>query len=304
MDLRLIDIEGFLRHNEIPYITEGKNVSAGWAEINCPFPDCGDKSFHCGINLESGFFSCWICGRKGPITSLVQEIYHCGYYLAARKLEEFPRRGIPEEELNRRREKVSEVVYPKYVLDNIPNLHRNYLIKRGFNPDELVNNYKIRATSNIGGAMSFRVIVPIILDGILVNYTGRDVTGTQKTKYKNLENDKAIIPMKQCVYNLDSVRDRAIICEGVTDVWRIGPGAIATMGKTFTLYQINLIRKRGIKDIFVMYDSDAIRDAEALAGVLSTIVNRVEILELDSGDPGDLSAEEVREIRREVFNER
>jgi len=49
-----------------------------------------------------------------------------------------------------------------------------------------------------------------------------------------------------------------IIVEGITDVWRLGDGAVATFTKNFTREQILLLKKKNIKEAFVFYDSDAV----------------------------------------------
>jgi DNA primase len=85
--------------------------------------------------------------------------------------------------------------------------------------------------------------------------------------------------------------------EGVFDAWRIGDGAIATFGTQFTDEQLLMISK--FKQVFVMYDQDAIDDAHRLANILMLFVP-VKVLELDSGDPDDLEDYQVREIRRDL----
>ena len=62
-------IENYLDDLGVDYISEGKNVSSGWIEINCPF--CGqDPSKHLGINLETGLFHSWCCNETGNLVKL------------------------------------------------------------------------------------------------------------------------------------------------------------------------------------------------------------------------------------------
>jgi DNA primase len=107
--------------------------------------------------------------------------------------------------------------------------------------------------------------------------------------------------MKECLYNIDTVKDTAIIVEGVTDVWRIGQGCVATMGLEYTTEQIKLLVDRGVKQAFVMFDSEsfAIRKARKLANSLSIFMES-ETIELSDGDPGELTINQVQEIRGEI----
>jgi DNA primase len=181
----------------------------------------------------------------------------------------------------------------------LPELHRQYLIGRNFDPDFIQKKYLIRSQYKTG-FFAYRIIIPIIEDNQVVNLTGRDVTGLQKPKYKNLHNNDAVLPMKICLYNIDSVRNTMVICEGPTDVWRMGDGAVATMGVEFTTPQVMLISQKKPKNVFIMYDPEAQMSAYKLANHLSSIIDHVEIIELKDKDPGELSEDEVKHIRKEL----
>ncbi len=280
--------------------TSGKNVSSGWAEIQCPFPECGDPSQHCGINLQTGAYNCWICGEKGSIVKLVKTILSTSYSEARKTIEKFSDEIIytpPENNPNSR--SMDRNIIPKEASFSLPQLHRNYLIGRNFDPDQIQKDYKIMSCYETGN-YSYRLIIPVIIDGITVNFTARDVTGLQDTKYKNCKNDDAILSMKECLYNVDSIKNKAIICEGVTDVWRIGKGSVATMGVEYTSTQLAMLSRKEPKEIYILYDSDAIKKAEKLSMAVSTFCSKVEILELERGDPADMTREEAITLRKEI----
>jgi hypothetical protein len=50
-----------------------------------------------------------------------------------------------------------------------------------------------------------------------------------------------------------------------------------------------------------MYDSDATQQANELADNLCQLFPYVEVLELEKGDPADLSLQEAQEIRELIF---
>jgi 5S rRNA maturation endonuclease (ribonuclease M5) len=289
-----VDVLSLLEDNNIPFRTEGKNVTSGWVEISCPHPGCSDPSSHCGVNLESGYHHCWICGGKGGMLTLTKLLLDLTSSEARSLLKKYPAVFIPPPEKKCREDGITDISLSAF--DTIlPNLPRDYLAKRGFDPDEIQRKYSIRFCYTTG-KFAYRIIIPIIQNGHIVNFTARDVTGKQEPKYKNLANEEAVIPMKNCLYNIDTVNKKAIICEGVTDVWRIGRGAIATMGTEYTSSQLELLMRKKLNKVFVMYDADAAKKSEMLANALTTFIPSVEIVYLDQGDPGEMSEKEISKV--------
>jgi len=291
----MFDFQTIFEDWNIPYQTGGNNVSTGWIEITCPF--CSDHSFHCGINLNSGLFHCWICGSKGHAKHLLKELLGITYNRATLLLEEHE--NIVNEQISSKIIKNTSIKIPKEFSNILPDLHKNYLLKRKFNPSYLQNKYKIMASHQIG-RFSFRLITPVFINGQLVNFTARDVSGQQKVKYLHLHNEEAVIPMKNCLFNIDTVHDKIIICEGVFDVFRIGDGAVATMGIEYTPFQLNLLLEKELKEAYVLFDPDANKKAEKLANVLSSFIPKVEILTIDVKDPAELSDQEALELKKEI----
>jgi DNA primase len=293
----MIDIISLFENNDIEFYSSGKNTSRGWVELNCPF--CGnDPSFHLGVNLSSGIYHCWICGAKGGTKKLIQKLLGVSFEKVDKIISNFEIDILEKSESYR--SEVSEINFPRGAEVNFPEIHKNYLLRRGFDYKNLIAEYGLKSYLHLGKEFSYRVVAPIIINGSIVNFVGRDVTGQQEQKYINLKNDKAIIPMKNCLYNIDSVKDTAVIVEGIFDVWRIGHGAVATMGVEYTTHQLRLLYEKKLKKVFVMYDKDAVRKAYKLGHILSTFVPKVEILELEDGDPADMSEEEVSKLRKEI----
>ncbi|KKK72386.1 hypothetical protein LCGC14_2904360, partial [marine sediment metagenome] len=98
MSLETFDPILYFENRNISYSTEGKNVTEGWCNIECPFPFCDDPSNHMGINLESKLFSCWACGEKGGMDRLIQELEGCSWpesQLILSQFQENPYKDIP-----------------------------------------------------------------------------------------------------------------------------------------------------------------------------------------------------------------
>lgn len=290
----MFDIKAYLDDRNIPYKTEGKNISSGWLGINCIY--CGDHSYHLGIR-EQGF-SCWVCGVKGHITKLIQNIDSCNYYQACDIVKSFDTASFVELK-NDIRKRLGDNILPVEATKEFPEIHADYLKSRNFNPTDLINQYNLFACYT-NGKYKFRIIVPIIENGYIINFTAMAVSG-QSPKYEHCPNKYAIIPMKECLYNIDTVKDIALITEGVTDVWRMGGGCVATMGTEYTADQIKLLVDRGVKKAYVMYDSEylAIKKARRMATALSVFMES-ETIELSDGDPGEFTNQQVMDLRKEI----
>jgi len=302
------DIVAYLedRGHDVHYPGE-KNVSQGWVNITCPYAWCDDPSWHMGINLETKFYSCYKCGEKGFVTTLMQELEGgCSLAEVNGIIDEFQDVTFPELKKEVLRPRHSTLHLPKGSSKDFPSIHYNYLKGRRFDPDFLIERYDLYAIHNLGEyGFKFRIVIPIYLEGKMVSYTALDVTGkkAEEDKYRNCPNENTVIPTRQCLYNLDSVEDKVLIVEGPADVWRWGQGAVGMFGVKYTLDQVGLLlTRKKVKKAFVMFDTgeEELRQAYKLAGTLNSLIPHVEVLELPSGDPDDLSDEEVRELRKDL----
>jgi DNA primase len=137
-------------------------------------------------------------------------------------------------------------------------------------------------------------------EGSIISYQGRAISPSQKPRYKNIENEKmAQDPLEQ-LYGIEKIRDAAIIVEGPTDVWRLGPGAVATFGIDWSMSQANILRK--IPRRYIAFDPDerAQQRALQLAEWLSYYPGETEIIEGLDCDPGDHPEDEAQKIMEDL----
>lgn len=296
----MIDIAGLFNYFDLPLTSSGKNVSKGWVQTHCPFPWCTNPTYHLGINLKTNLFHCWVCGEKGNLKKLLTQGFHIPYEQAKEAIKKFSDSVIyvPDHE-------DSEVqlrnIFPKESTAELPKPHQLYLLGRNFDPQEIQKKYLIRATYTTG-KYAYRIIIPVIEDGFVVSFTSRDITNKQLLRYRAINDEDSVIPLKQCVYNIDNLKPESTVCisEGAFDVWRMGNGFISTMGTGFTTAQLALISRKKPKKLFVLFDSTALREANKIAWACSTFCSDIEILEIDKKDPAELTPAEASEIRKEI----
>jgi hypothetical protein len=137
-----------------------------------------------------------------------------------------------------------------------------------------------------------------------VSYQGRDVTGKQSLRWKACPKDLEVLEHQRLIYGYDDCpTDRALLVEGITDVWKLGIGSINGFGMGLTKAQVRLLKK--FKKLFIIFDSEkqAQKLGNDLARYLSSSTN-MEVYNVDIGmdkDPGDLSKSEVRDLRKDLL---
>lgn len=302
LDISAFDIEAWLKANNVPYDTGGKNVQSGWLAVNCPF--CDDHSNHLGINPETNGINCWRCPAKGTVISYVMKLKRIYAHEAISELKKRTHRQMRVDsrsfEFERLPKSEKHLRLPLYSQKHFENYHAKYLSGRGFDPEYLTKKFDLMFTGPFGDYRT-RIIVPIYMRRQIVSFTTRDVTDQAHIPWVHGKPDHVIFSPKECLYNIDTVEDTALVVEGASDVWRIGDGTVATFGDKYTPEQVRLLRN--VKRAFVLFDTEdeAQENASKLAYDLSVFVPEVHIYELDEGDPGNLSEDDVKEIRTEIF---
>ena len=281
----MLDVIRLFKEKGIQYDLEGKHSRRGWVQTLCPFCASRHKYF-LGYSLESGAWNCWQCGKHEEWAVLRKLLPHEEAYTIYEKY------GIKKGKAVVRRKKEYErdveVSLPLGCAD-MQVAHKLYLESRLFDPEKLARIWKLMGTWRIGDYRN-RIIAPIYLDGKLISFQGRDITGKSELKYKACPQEKEARDHKSSLYGIDlAVGKSAVIVEGIADAWRLGPGAVATFGTAFTPPQVNLFCKRYTRG-FVLFDpeEDAQKRAESIASQLLVRGLDCEILYYPDSDPGDI----------------
>lgn len=286
-------IQELLDEHRIEYREAGSHHHArgGWLQIDCPFCGEGSGKFHLGINLESQYTNCWQCGPL-QIMAVLASVTHSDQRSLYSLLDK-PRHTVS------RPSKVSRtsnrLVMPKG-LEPLSKPCKQYLISRGFNPTEIEKLWGISSTGMYGD-FSWRIWIPIILNGKTVSWTTRSV-GNIKTKYISAKPEQEIVNHKHLLYGEDYARHSIVVVEGPIDVWAVGPGAVAVMGLNYSQEQVARIAKYPIRTICFDQGKDAQLAASKLAEELSCLEGETHTIELESGsDPANADKKEIKMLR-------
>ncbi len=192
-------------------------------------------------------------------------------------------------------------------VDRLPEAHAAsaYLRQRNFDPAAVWETWQVQFCELSVGAQpnpSRRLVIPIYtlesttvtrLAGWQARYVGDCPDSVPK--YLSCKGMKK----SQLLYGLAGARSTTgpvVIVEGATDVWRLGPGAVALFGKDMSLPQQQLLDQYlPGRHVVVMLDRDAQDNA---ADVCSTLLNRGRVTVLAGlpdgrDDIGDCTTEEA-----------
>ncbi|MBW2309219.1 MAG: hypothetical protein JRG73_20040, partial [Deltaproteobacteria bacterium] len=106
------------------------------------------------------------------------------------------------------------------------------------------------------------------------------------------------VPHKTLLYGEELAGHAIIVVEGPTDAWRIGPGAVATMGLGYSSEQVIRIKNHPVRAVCFDKSIEAQTVARKLAAALSVFPGQTFVASLDAADPGSAAQREVCELRR------
>jgi len=291
------DAETFLTEYNIEYWDQGKNISPGWIGFQCPL-NCGDLSNHGGFEIETGRYTCWRCGTHWNVKAIAA-LTNTTFSKAKKILKKYSS-GDVNKKVNVDYSYKSKITFPSGT-KQLTERAKTYLKNRNFDPDYLAREWGLMSTGNIG-EYKFRILAPIYLNNKLISYQCRDITGKSGVSYLPCTIEESVYNFEYSLYGIDKTKNRkCIVVEGITDVWRLGPGSVGTFGIKFTMKQISLLIKK-FDEIVILFDPEdqAQEQADKLYHALRGYNKTVEILTLDSGDPGDLPDNEAKSIMREI----
>lgn len=276
-----------LREHNVQFLTEGHHhCRPGWVQVDCPFCGEGSKKYHLGISTALTGANCWRCGPHGLRRVLVKllsiSFTECGKLIANTA-------AVFTEE------KVSGKLVLPYGVGPLQEAHVRYLVKRGFDPDELRVRWGLKGIG-VATRLSWRIFIPIYSGVNIVSWTTRSISD-DGLRYIAAGRNEEAVSRKRLLYGEQYARHSILVCEGPSDVWKIGPGAVATMGTGYSTAQIKKISKRPVRGIVFDNEEAAQQRASDLCDLLSLLPGRTYNVVLDAKDPGSASCAEIKKLR-------
>ena len=309
-DFSIEAVQKLLTQYGINWVNEHKNITRRCIGVCCPF--CSDDSFHLGIFKDRGSnFTCWRCGRSGPLFVLTNKLFAIGRQeletalaqpdwselSALETIHQIFEPTIPSLPPTEQPQRKPVELPPSRPISetNIPRLVSRFLSTRAFSYKDLLYN-EVRYCPLGPDRWSQRLLLPIRdYRGALVGAVGRSLT-PQEPRYLNLAG--ASIKGEGVLYGADKWKcGRLILVEGPLDVWRLGDEACASMGASFTSTQCYRVWEMAPEELVIAWDSDAYAAGIRLGGELMPLLRRVKVIRLPSGeDPDSLGWEAVNDL--------
>jgi DNA primase len=301
----MFDVKQFLIDYSIPKNEEGPDTSPGWINIQCPF--CDDSVKHLGLPLNgnSSNGNCWKCGAHW-IPKIISTVIDVSIDQAKEIISEYSTNSVQVLKKKNTNKSNKIIIELPIGTKELKLNHKEYLIKRNFDPNKLEKIWDLKGTGPIGD-YKLRIIAPIYYRNIVVSYQGRDITNKQKLRYKACSKENEVLHHKHLLYGIDKVKNRkGILVEGITDVWRLGEGAVASFGTSYHQEQVNFISKH-FDEIFILFDPGdkiAYKKATSLVWSLQGLNTKAHIINIDfDGDPADLKQKEADYIKKHLLGE-
>lgn len=195
-----------------------------------------------------------------------------------------------------------------------------YIRRRGFSVQEAHDKfYWMLCESSPEPMLAKRLVMPVLYERpeddklILVGWQARAVPGysvCEEPKYYTMPGFKK----GRVLYNLHNARrhDVVVITEGILDAVRVGTSAVALLGSSLSMHQLDLLLEQCSESkIAVLLDSDAFRFAYLIYNMLSggamsdrRIKGGVSVIGLKSGDPCDHDRTHLHELIRSAVEKR
>lgn len=329
------DFRAFLERNGIPYVERGPNVARGHLGIKCPWCGSADPSEHMGIQLGTNYWGCWRNAQhrgKHP-APLVAKLLGISK-LEARLLVNDESHSDPSDfdrfvqKLNnpKQEQKVEERKPLSFPAEFRPLSRKteygrrfwDYLRGRGFSDNQILYLKKeFRLRYCLSGAWRWRIIVPVYLDGRLVNWTGRSIRKDAKVRYLSLSHEESSGPsmpranasIKSTVLNFDSLLKtggrRLYVTEGPFDAMRLDAVLNLVQMRATCLFSTSMSTEQRFllgelasqfDEIVVLMDPAMEHVAWRLASDLASIGATYELVPDDAEDPGAMTVEQIKDL--------
>jgi DNA primase len=272
----------------------GSSLKGNEQAHHCPF--CNHHKKKLQVNLDTQRWHCWVCDSKGrSIQSLLRklnvdirdlnrlkDIYGEDDYTLVEKDEYVAKLQLPSEfkQLHFK----PKGFQPEY------NQALNYLKERGITQADIVK-YNIGYCSE--GLYFGRIIVPSYDENGDLNYfIARSYYKEERMKYKNPPVNRDVIVFE----NQINWNEPITLVEGVFDSFSVKRNCIPLLGKFLLSKLKNKIIEKGVKEVTILLDSDAIADSTKHTDYF--IKNGINVKNIipTGKDAGDMGFKAVREL--------
>jgi DNA primase len=271
----------------------GSSLKGNEQAHHCPF--CNHHKKKLQINLDTQRWHCWVCDSKGrSIQSLLRKLN-----VDLRDIAVVKDVYGDEPEYDTKEEFVAKLQLPKEFkqlyfkpkgINPLYNQALHYLNKRGITKADIVK-YNIGYCED--GLYGGRVIIPSYDENGDLNYfVARSFYEDEKMKYKNPPISRDVIVFE----NMINWNEPITLVEGVFDSFSVKRNVIPLLGKFLLSKLKNKIMEKGVKDVTIMLDSDAVDDSTKHTEWFQNNGIKVKNIIPTDKDAGEMGFQKVNEL--------
>ena len=276
----------------------GSSLKGNEQQHHCPF--CHHHKKKLQVNLDTQQWHCWVCNSKGrSISSLLRKLN-----VDKRDLDRLHKIYGDEPAYSPTEEYVIKLQLPKEfkqlhfkpsgLFNPIYNKAVHYLTQRGITDSEIVK-YNIGYCED--GLYGGRVIIPSYDDGGELNYfVARSFYEDEPYKYKNPPISRDVIVFE----NQINWNEPITLVEGVFDSFSVKRNVIPLLGKFLLSKLKNKIMEKGVKEVTIMLDSDAVADSTKHTEWFINNGIRVRNIIPTDKDAGEMGFKKVNELLKDA----
>jgi DNA primase len=272
----------------------GSSLKGNEQVHHCPF--CHHHKKKLQVNLDTQQWHCWVCNSKGrSISSLLRKLN-----VDKRDLDRLHKIYGDEPTYSPTDEYVIKLQLPKEFkqlhfkpsgsFNPVYNKAIHYLSQRGIKESEIVK-YNIGYCED--GLYSGRIIIPSYDESGELNYfIARSFYEDENMKYKNPPVNRDVIVFE----NQINWNEPITLVEGAFDAFSVKRNVIPLLGKFLLSKLKNKIFEKGVKEITIMLDSDAIEDSTKHTDYFMKNGIKVKNIIPTGKDAGELGYEKVNNL--------
>jgi hypothetical protein len=277
----------------------GTSLKGNEQAHHCPF--CHHHKKKLQVNLETQYWHCWVCNSKGrSIHSLLKRLHVdysqlniiIGIYgdqptSTKREVEEKIQLRLPTE--------FKSLLQKPKSINPIYNQAMGYLKKRGISIDE-VSKYNIGYCED--GLYGGRIIIPSYNEDNELNYfIARTFYDDVGMKYKNPPVSRDVIVFD----NQINWNEPITLVEGVFDSFSVKRNAIPMLSKFLLSKLKTKILEKGVREINLLMDSDAVEDSTKHAEYfIKNGIKVTNIIPQGESDAADMGFDKVNKLLKET----
>jgi hypothetical protein len=277
----------------------GTSLKGNEQAHHCPF--CHHHKKKLQVNLETQYWHCWVCNSKGrSIQSLLKRLHVdysqinviVGIYgdqptSTKKDVEEKAQLRLPSE--------FKSLLQKPKSINPIYNQALAYIKRRGISMDE-VSKYNIGYCED--GLYGGRIIIPSYDEDNELNYfIARTFYEDVGMKYKNPPVSRDVIVFD----NQINWNEPITLVEGVFDSFSVKRNAIPMLSKFLLSKLKTKILEKGVSEINLLMDSDAVEDSTKHAEYfIKNGIKVTNIIPQGESDAADMGFDKVNELLKET----